>query len=164
MAKNCGNESFYGYNPADVIRIGQPGSKGPKGDPGPRGLKGDRGPAGASGQGSLPAFKFAYGDATPDIKLVLPGTAVDLFEIVLCSLQIEEVFNGAGASIMLGTQSTPDLLMRADQNDPSNPVTFETTPRVELIGGTPIILTLSPGSGATQGRGEFVIQATSIQQ
>lgn len=164
MAKGCGNESFYGYNPADVIRIGnegRPGVKGPPGPPGPRGLTGPQGPAGPSGTGVLPAIEFAYGDATPTILLTLPTEGS--YEIMLCSLQIEEPFNGSGASITLGVAEDPDLLMRSDQNDPTQAITYETTPRVELPGGTNIILTIVPGAGATQGRGEFVLQITPIQ-
>ena len=49
--KNCSTESFYGYNPSDVIPAGSgprgprgpQGVQGPPGRPGPKGDKGDPG-------------------------------------------------------------------------------------------------------------------------
>lgn len=123
------------------------------------GIAGPRGPIGPSGA-ALPAVQFAYGDATPAPLLALP--AGGLYEVVLCSLQIETPFDGAGATIALGIEGQPGLLMAVDQNAPAAPVTFETTPRVELPGGTAVILSLNPGAGATQGVGEFVLQVAPI--
>ena len=45
----CNGETIYGYNPSDVIRIGEPGAKGKPGSPGPPGKQGPRGPQGEPG-------------------------------------------------------------------------------------------------------------------
>jgi hypothetical protein len=45
--KPCHNESFYGYDPKDVIRVG--GTDGKRGPPGPPGPKGDKGEPGKNG-------------------------------------------------------------------------------------------------------------------
>jgi hypothetical protein len=119
---------------------------------GPQGIQGV---AGLSPAGMFPAINFAFGDATPTAVLTLGQTS----EITGVSLQIEQGFNGTGAQIKLGTTAAPGLLLDAWQSDPSVPMTFEASPRVELAAGTQIILTIVPGSGASQGRGQFVITA-----
>jgi hypothetical protein len=118
------------------------------------GVQGPRGPAGASASG-IPTLNFAFGDATPATVLSLGEN----LEITWISLQIEEAFDGVGAQIQLGTAASPGLLMDSWQSDPSAALTFEVSPRVELSSGTAIILTIIPGSGASQGRGQFVINA-----
>ena len=47
--RRCGNDSIYGYNPSDVIRIGEPGRPGQPGPPGKPGLPGPPGPPGTPG-------------------------------------------------------------------------------------------------------------------
>ncbi len=48
MPRKCA-ESIYGYNPEDVIRIGEPGRPGRSGPQGPPGRKGDPGSQGPPG-------------------------------------------------------------------------------------------------------------------
>lgn len=120
--------------------------------PGPRG---PAGPAGASGEGQLPVVEFAYGDAS-SVVLVLPaGLAL---EVLLVSLEIEVPFDGAGAQLQVGVMGQPGLLMQAEQNDPTQIATFEVSPRVELPGATGVLLTIAPGTGATQGSGRLTVQ------
>lgn len=118
------------------------------------GPRGPQGIPGVSGDGSYPAVEFAYGDASGVIISLVSNC-----EIMLVSLQIEEAFNGAGASIVVGTSGEPDLLMPADYNDPGAIGTYDVTPREELPVNTQIYLTITPGTGATQGRGQLVLQA-----
>ena len=128
------------------------------GPQGPRGDDGADGAAGANGDGQYPVIEFAFGDASPAIVLTLnPASAA---EVALVQLEIEEAFDGAGASIAVGTVADPDGLMRADQNLPGEVAVFETSPRVRLPAGEGVQLTITPGAGASQGRGKLIIQAT----
>lgn len=126
-----------------VLGVAAPGPQGPKGEPG------------ASGAGALSPINFAFGDATPAPVLVLPAPGP--VEVTGVSLQIEEAFDGAGAQVQLGTAGDPELLMPGWANAPDQVGVYELTPRVELPGGATLILTLTPGVGATRGRGQFVI-------
>lgn len=119
------------------------GPQGPKGEPG------------ASGTGALSPINFAFGDATPAPVLVLPAPGP--VEVTGVSLQIEEAFDGEGAQVCLGTADAPELLMPGWANAPGQVGVYELTPRVELPGGATLILTLTPGVGATRGRGQFVV-------
>jgi hypothetical protein len=119
------------------------------------GPQGEQGVPGLSPAGVYPAINFAFGDATPTPVLTLGENS----EITGVSLQIEQIFDGAGAQIRLGTTGDPGLLLDAWQNDPAALMTFEASPRVELAAGTVIVLTIVPGGGASQGRGQFVITA-----
>ena len=124
----------------------------------PRGVDGADGAAGANGDGQYPVIEFAFGDASPAIVLTLnPASAA---EVALVQLEIEEAFDGAGASIAVGTVADPDGLMRADQNLPGEVAVLETSPRVRLPAGEGVQLTITPGAGASQGRGKLIIQAT----
>lgn len=129
---------------ADTVAIATPGVQGPKGDPG------------LSPAGLLPPINFAFGDATPATVAVLS----DASEVMAVQLQIEEAFNGVGATIALGTAEDPELLLAAWQSDPSDAGgVFEVCPRVELPANTNLVLTIAPGAGATQGRGQLVLSA-----
>lgn len=114
------------------------------------GTQGQPGPAGA---GITPPINFAFGDATPTPVL----TAAVKSEVMLVSLQIETPFNGVGAAVKLGTAASPGLLMDTWQNDPSTANTYDVVPRVALAAGTQIVLTITPGAGASQGTGQFVL-------
>ena len=93
------------------------------GPQGPRGVDGADGAAGANGDGQYPVSEFAFGDASPAIVLTLnPASAA---EVALVQLEIEEAFDGAGASIAVGTVADPDGLMRADQNLPGEVAVFD---------------------------------------
>lgn len=118
-----------------------------------RGPQGAQGPAGSSGAGLLPPINFSYGDASPAVVLLLSVTS----EIAAVSLQIEEAFNGVGASIALGTAGEPGALIPSADNDPSMLVTYEFSPRIEYAGGTLILLTINAGTGGSSGRGQIIV-------
>lgn len=128
----------------DTIALTTPGVQGPKGDPG------------LSPAGLLPPINFAFGDATPATVAVLASAS----EVMAVQLQIEEAFDGAGASIAFGTAAEPELLLATWQSDPSDGGgIFEVSPRVALPANTPLVLTIAPGAGATRGRGQIVLSA-----
>lgn len=118
------------------------------------GPQGPRGQAGSSA-GVNPPINFAFGDASPAPVLTLATDS----EIASVQLQIEQAFNGVGAQIRLGTAGQPGLLLDAWQNDPSSTGVYETTPRVQLPAGTALVLTITPGSGASTGTGQFLINS-----
>lgn len=128
---------------AKPVEVSSPGPAGP------------RGPAGASGEGQLPVVAFSFGDAS-SVVLVLPDGLP--LEVLLVSLEIEVPFDGVGAQLQVGTTGQPGLLMQSSHNDPSLVATFEVSPRVELPGGTGVLLTITPGDGATQGSGRLTVQ------
>lgn len=121
--------------------------------PGPQGPKGE---TGTSADGAYPAFSIAFGDASGVVLVLGPGTQ----EVTLVSMEVEEAFNGAGASVAIGIAGNPGLLMPASYNDPATLGVYEAAPRVQLPGGTPIHVSLISGAGATAGRAQLVIQTT----
>lgn len=125
-------------------------SPGPQGPPGTPGL--DAG-------GTIPAVTFQFGDASPATIATTPNDATR--EMVLVSFQVEQAFDGVGASVSLGISGQPELLMPTVTDLLSVVGVYEFAPRVELPASTPIILTINPGSGASSGRGQFVMNTSS---
>lgn len=105
--------------------------------------------------GPLPPINFSYGDASPAAMTTFAVTS----EVMLASLQIEQAFDGAGASLTLGTAANPAEIFDTFEVLPGEVATFEFTPRVEYPAGTALVLTINPGAGATQGSGQLVISA-----
>ena len=68
-------------------------------------------------------------------------------------VDIDAAFNGAGASISVGTQSDPDAIMAATKNNPYEVAMYNATTEIALAQGDGIWLAISPGSGASQGAG-----------
>ena len=125
------------------------------GQQGIQGVRGNIGPIGPSAAGLIPPIDFAYGDASPATVLTL---GVDS-EIVAVSLQVEEAFNGTGASVSFGVAGDPESLFPAAFVDLSSTGIFQFSPRVEYAAGTQLLLTITPGSGASQGRGQIIVSA-----
>jgi hypothetical protein len=120
---------------------------------------GEQGPAGRdglNGSGGL-EYTFAYGDASPvPITTALAGKIV----YGVC-VHIVVPFNGVGASITIGDAADPDRLMAANENDPSQVGTNETNPAYKFAADTPVLLTINPGAGGSQGSGLITL---NIQQ
>jgi hypothetical protein len=133
------------------IRTGQQGLPGGPGEDGQQGV------AGPSGDGQYPAVAFAFGDAS---SIVMALTGDHASEVTDVLLEIETPFDGAGAQIQFGTPLDPDLLMPADQNDPSTVAVYQVSPHVRLGAGQPIYLTITAGTGATQGAGKIILRAS----
>lgn len=115
------------------------------------GQRGSTGQAGASGS-ALPAVNFAYGDASPMLIHTFDSPAL-LAEL---QLVIQQPFDGAGAQLVLRTQDS-QILMAADQNAPGLVATFETTPAAQMPAGSAVYLEITPGSGATTGAGQILL-------
>lgn len=106
------------------------------------------------GGGSAVSYSFAYGDATPAPLLV--GAANKAIYSVI--LHILEAFNGVGASLTVGDAGQPDRLMLANQNNPAAPASYAATPDYVYGSNTQLLLSITPGAGATQGRGLLTIE------
>ena len=115
---------------------------------------GTQGPAGAfvAAQSPLVAVPFSFGDASPAVVLSISAAQY----IAAASIVINVPFNGAGAALSLGIVGAPQLLIAAAQVDPASAYEYETNPNVSV--GSNIILTITPGAGATQGSGVVLLE------
>ena len=95
---------------------------------------------------------FAFGDASPVPIFTAPADCTD----ILARLVIDTPFNGVGAQLKLGTSASPELLLAAAHNDPATAAGYEAAPDASLTTGEAIVLTIIPGTGATQGAGRIV--------
>lgn len=106
-----------------------------------------------SGLNSQP-IAFAFGDASPRSVLALLTTQT----VLQVNANIVSPFNGVGATLSLGTFAQPSLLVAPAHVDLGIPAEFEVNPNARLIGPIDIVLTITPGAGATQGDGWIVIE------
>lgn len=98
---------------------------------------------------------FAFGDASPAPVFTAPAGCTNM----LARLVIDTPFNGVGASLKLGTSANPEALIAAAHNDPAQVAGYESAPDVALASGDEIVLTITPGTGATQGAGRIIFDA-----
>jgi hypothetical protein len=112
---------------------------------------GTQGPAGPC---SRIEKRFDWGDATP--KTLFTALAGKLVERVV--IYIEEAFDGVGAALTVGPAGDPDELLAAGQVDPATPGSYEARPSFAYDADTLIRLTITPGAGASQGRGLLVAE------
>lgn len=124
----------------EVIEVVDEGPQGPRGVPGTNG-------------GTIAPVYFSFGDATPDTIYTTDSAGT----VVNVRLIVDTAFDGAGASISLGTTTDPDLLLDEAENDPSVASEYESTPDVVLTSGTAVRLSITPGAGATQGAGRILL-------
>jgi hypothetical protein len=115
---------------------------------------GPQGPPGQNGDTIAP-ISFAFGDATPAV--VHTTTVAGTFTTV--RVIFDTGFNGTGATIALGTVASPQALLATNQNDPSAIAAseYEVTPDLHVSAGTAIRLSITPGSGASQGAGRILL-------
>lgn len=123
------------------------------GEQGPQGPVGPTGPAGAASV----EINFAFGDATP--ATVVTALANKLVYSV--QLHIRVPFNGAGAALTVGDATQTDRLMKANENDVLTVGANTTAPAYMYTANTPILLSITPGAGASQGAGVLIL---GIQQ
>lgn len=95
---------------------------------------------------------FAFGDASP-VTVYVPGAGRTN---ILARLVIDTPFDGVGAALALGTSGSADSLLAAAHNDPTAAAGYEAAPDVALTSGEPVVLTITPGAGATQGSGRII--------
>jgi len=119
---------------------------------------GEAGPRGATGAaGSDAQMNFAYGDATPaPIVTATASKVVYSVEVI-----ITEAFDGAGAVVTVGDATVADRLMHADENTLTSIGSNTTAPAYNYNVDTPILLSIAPGAGASQGRGVVIIRIQS---
>lgn len=115
----------------------------PTGAPGVRGADGAPGQPGIDAGGQAAPVPFAWGDAsrvvyTPERDGVL----------ALVRIQYTQAFNGAGASVILGTAADPDAAMPATWNHPYSLYEFENSPDLPLAQGEELVLTIQPGTAS----------------
>ncbi len=116
------------------------------------GGQGPPGRDGLNGSGGV-EFQFSYGDATPAVvTTALSGKLVYKIEIYL-----EVAFDGVGAALKVGDAGQADRLVAANENDPTQAVAYECYPNTVYEVDTQITLSITPGSGATQGSGVLVV-------
>ena len=97
---------------------------------------------------------FAYGDATPaSVDPKVPAGCM----VVKVGLHLDVPFNGVGAALTVGDAGDTDRLMLATQNDPTTAASYETHPTYRYVAETTITLSITPGTGGTQGRGVLTI-------
>ena len=102
----------------------------------------------------LMKFPFSFGDASPmPVYTTTAGQTVFTAQIV-----IQVPFNGVGASLSLGDAVVSDRLIRVDQVDPTFAAEYEANPGYTYASATPIILTIVPGAGCTQGSGYILLE------
>lgn len=122
-----------------VVTVGEAGPRGPQG------------PAGSSATGAQ--MNFAFGDATPvAVTTAFAGKAVYSVEVV-----ITEPFDGVGAAITVGDSAVANRLMTAAENDPAVVGSHTTAPAWVYGVDTPVLLTITPGAGASQGKGVIIV-------
>ena len=114
-----------------------------------KGPKGDKGEPG----GSVPAIDFSFGDA-PTVVFTAPAAG----NVVYARVIVETVFNGTDPQFQLGTVATPDLIVQADQVNLGAGYEYEVTMDEHVAAGTQLLITLTPGAGATQGTGVLILQ------
>jgi hypothetical protein len=97
---------------------------------------------------------FAFGDATPSPIYIPAETGV----LALLRVEIETPFDGTGAELTIGTESDPDAYVDASQVDPAVVASWEVCPDITVTSGSPIVLYITPGAGASTGTGRILIE------
>ena len=118
-----------------------------------QGPAGAMGLTGASGAGAV-EIPFAFGDATPK-TLVTAGAGKLAYRV---AIHISTAFDGSGAALQIGDAGDPARLMAASQSSPGEAGSYETSPNHRYVGSTVLLLTITPGGGATQGAGIVTLQ------
>lgn len=127
---------------SNQYRVIAGGGQGPPGPPGPPG----------AGDGGI-HIPFGYGDASPHALLTLNNQTV-----ISATIVITQAFDGVGATLRLGDATTPGRLIDIAQNLPSAIGAYQTYPCYLYQTSTPILLTIVPGAGATQGAGFILLE------
>jgi hypothetical protein len=99
------------------------------------------------------ALPFAWGDATPSTVGLVPANKI----ITRTQLAITAAFNGTAPALQVGFSGSLDALMPTTHNDPAALGIYETTPGVSFGTDKTILLSITPGSGASAGAGLLVV-------
>jgi hypothetical protein len=108
---------------------------------------------------SVGGYTFRFDIATPGnpvLAFTVPaGQALDNVE-----LHVEEVWNGAGAAVLVGDGTTVDRFLGAGDVELDLLATFERD-FDDAPGPIPVVVTFAPGTGATTGRCRLQISTTA---
>jgi len=114
-------------------------------------LTAEQGPAGVDGADATGqrTFAFEWGDATP-----VPLLTVDAGRMVLaCTVSLDVPFDGVGASLSIGDAGDDGSLFDAGMIDTSVVGSFQNSPCLRFGTDTEVLLTITPGTGASTGSG-----------
>jgi hypothetical protein len=106
------------------------------------------GPPGG-GNDSVFAVAFSFASASPVVIHVLPIGSI----VTRASIRIDTAFDGAGASLRLGTPASPALFLAAGDNLPSALGQYDGGAGFIFAAPDIMQLVIVPGAGATQGAG-----------
>lgn len=96
-------------------------------------------------------FAFDWGDASPlPLLTVLAGKVVERVE-----LYVSTGFDGLNPLIRVGDAADPGRLLAVDPTDAG---AYDARPALRYGAATPLLLTITPGAGATRGGGILVIE------
>lgn len=116
-----------------------------------RGPTGPIGPPGPAGNAVVASFGF--GDATPaSVASLTAGQAIIAITVVIL-----EPFDGVGSGIEVGVLGDPGRYMPASGNNPAAAGTYAAHPGVRLNADTEVLVSITPGAGATAGSGIVTI-------
>jgi len=107
-----------------------------------------------TGAAHIITVPFSFGDASPKAIALLPINST----VFTATIVIQVPFNGVGSMLRLGDAGTPDRLITAIQNDPFEIAEYETNPGHSYTTETQVNLSITPGSGCTQGSGFVLIE------
>lgn len=97
---------------------------------------------------------FSFGDSSPvTLGSVLANKLVESVTIFITT-----AFDGAGASLTVGDVGNVARLMPSTANDPATAGGYGAHPGISYGGTTSLLLTITPGSGATTGAGLVLIK------
>lgn len=110
----------------------------------------------AAGSGSSPVGTksvvvepFTFETASP-LVLAPVGTSSP---VVRAGIRIDVGFDGAGASLSIGTTASPGIVLAASENLPAVPGQYEVDLVDSFAGPDTLRLTIVAGAGATRGSG-----------
>ena len=98
--------------------------------------------------------RFTYADTSPSLIGLAPNGKLVLHVRVF----ITQTFDGTGAALTVGSGGTPNDLMASTDNTPGTVGLYEKSPAVQYGADTNINITITPGTGATQGAGLVIVE------
>ena len=103
---------------------------------------------------------FTFDDASP-MSVYIPREPGVL---TLVRLDIQTAFDGAGASLSVGTAGDAEAFVAADEVDAAVVAGWQVIPDADVAAGDPILLYINPGTGPTSGAGRVLIDVFPLQE
>jgi hypothetical protein len=105
------------------------------------------------GGGGSTDLSFSFGDSSPaNVIVAASGQLIESVKILILT-----TFDGVGAALEVGDAGQSDRLLSQNQVNPSIAATYESNPNYTYGASTQIELTITPGTGASQGSGLLII-------